>query len=94
MALDPFRESSLDKGAVTLEDVLDTVREFGKASRDLIAWEFALDGGGLAWIWDQAVGEGLLRPDQDSGGTGEQMYVLSGPGHSPARASAHCHSAT
>lgn len=91
MVPDHFPETSMAEGAVTLEDVLGTVREFGKASRELVAWEFALDGSELAWIWDQAVGEGLLRPDDDSGGTGEQMYVLSGSGQLPARASAHRH---
>jgi hypothetical protein len=69
-----------DKGAVTLEDVLETVGEFGMASRDLVAWEFALDEGELAEVWDQAVGEGLLRPVAGRDGTGEQMYVLGAPG--------------
>jgi hypothetical protein len=81
--------SLTDVGAVTLEEVLETVSEFGQASRDLVAWEFALDGGELAGVWDQAVGEGLLRPVVELGGTGEQMYALAAPGHVPARASAH-----
>jgi hypothetical protein len=71
--------------------MLETVSEFGQADRDLVAWGFALDGGELAGVWDQAVGEGLLRPVVDLGGTGERMYALATPGHVPARASAHCH---
>jgi hypothetical protein len=74
---------------VTVEDVLKTMSEFGMASRDLVAWEFALDGGDLAEVWDQAVGEGLIRPVPDRDNTGEQMYALATPGHSPVRASAH-----
>jgi hypothetical protein len=79
----------LDEGAVTLTDVLDTVAEFGMASRGLVAWEFALDGSELAEVWDQAVGEGLLRPVADRDDTGEQMYALAEPGRLPVRASAH-----
>ena len=90
--LSPNPNSLTDVGAVTLEQVLETVGEFGEASRDLVAWEFALDGGELAGVWDQAVGEGLLRPVVGLGGTGEQMYALAAPGQVPARASAHCHS--
>lgn len=73
---------------VTLAQVLETVDEFGTASRGLVAWEFALDGSELAEVWDQAVGEGLLRPVADRDDAGEQMYVLAAPGHSPMRASA------
>jgi hypothetical protein len=90
-SLAPAPNSLTDEGAVTLEEVLETVSEFGEASRDLVAWEFALDGGELTGVWDQAVGEGLLRPVVKPGGTGEQMYALAAPGHVPARASAHCH---
>jgi predicted Rdx family selenoprotein len=83
-----------DVGAVTLEEVLETVGEFGMASQDLVAWEFAVDGSELATVWDQAVGEGLLRPVKGRDETGEQMYVLAAPGASLVRASAHRPSAS
>ena len=34
----------------------------------------------LIGVWDLAVGEGLLRSEVHSGGTGEQMYALVAPG--------------
>lgn len=86
---DLARESLADEGAVTLEDVLEPRKEFGTASRALLAWEFTLDGTEPPVVWDQAVGEGLLRSDEEFGGTGGQMYVRVGPGFSPVRASAH-----
>jgi hypothetical protein len=83
-------EPLTNDGAVTLEDVLGAVREFGSASIELVAWEFSVSEDELIGVWDQAVGEGLLRPVGDSRGTGEQMYAFAEPGH--ARTSAHCRS--
>jgi hypothetical protein len=67
-------------GAITLEEILETVREFGSASLGLVAWEFSLDDSELIGVWDLAVGEGLLRLVGHSQGTGEQMYALATPG--------------
>jgi hypothetical protein len=68
------------EGAVTLEDVLETVGEFGSASLDLVAWEFSISESELMGVWDLAVGARLLRSVGLSKGTGEQMYVLATPG--------------
>jgi hypothetical protein len=82
-------DSALDECAVSLEDVLQTVEEFGSASLDLIAWEFSVPVADLSELWDQAVGAGLLRPVGICEGAGEQMYVIAAPGHVAQRASAH-----
>jgi hypothetical protein len=72
---------SLDhEGTVTLEDVLETVGEFGTASLDLVAWEFSISKSELMGVWDLAVGARLLRSVGLSKGTGEQMYALATPG--------------
>jgi hypothetical protein len=75
---------------VSLEDVLQTVEEFGSASLDLIAWEFSVPVAELTEIWDQAVGAGLLRLVGSRNGAGEQMYAVATPGHvASQRTSAH-----
>ena|ERR1700685_4354637 len=71
---------SLAHQGVTLEDVLETVGEFGSASLDLVAWEFSISESELMGVWDLAVGAGLLRSVGLSRGTGEQMYALATPG--------------
>jgi len=82
-------ESFDHEGAVTLEDVLETVGEFGSASLNLVAWEFSISESELMGVWDLAVGAGLLRSVGLSKSTGEQMYALATPGRQPVRASAH-----
>jgi hypothetical protein len=74
---------------VSLDDVLETVEEFGSASLDLIAWEFSVPVAELTELWDQVVGAGLLRPVGSSQGTGEQMYAIATPGRAAQRTSAH-----
>jgi hypothetical protein len=68
------------EGALRLEDILGTAREFGSASLEFVAWESSLDVRELIGAWDLAVGEGLLRPVGQEKGTGEQMYALAVPG--------------
>jgi hypothetical protein len=82
-------ESATGDCTVSLEDVLETVEEFGSASLDLIAWEFSVPVAELTELWDHAVGAGLLRPVGSSQGTGEQMYAIALPGHAAQRTSAH-----
>jgi hypothetical protein len=82
-------ESPVGECPVSLEDVLETVEEFGSASLDLIAWEFSVPAAELAAVWDQAVGEGLLRLVGSLKGAGEQMYAIATPGHVAQRTSAH-----
>jgi hypothetical protein len=83
------RESAVGEWAVSLEDVLETVEEFGSASLDLIAWEFSVPVAELAELWDQAVGAGLLRLAGSRDGAGEQMYARATPGHVAQRTSAY-----
>ena len=82
-------ESPEGESAVSLEDVLETVEEFGSASLGLIAWEFSVPVTDLVELWDQAVGAGLLRPVGSRDGAGEQMYATATPGHVAQRTSAH-----
>lgn len=82
-------ESSADAYTVSIEDILETVEEFGSASLDLIAWEFSVPVADLAELWDQAVGAGWLRPVGTSQGAGEQMYAIATPGHAAQRTSAN-----
>ncbi len=44
-----------------LEEVLETVREFGAASLGLVAWELSLTEEELAPAWAYAIRTGLLR---------------------------------
>ena len=45
-----------------LEEILETVREFGAASLGLVAWELSLPEEDLAPAWAHAIRTGLLRP--------------------------------
>jgi hypothetical protein len=45
-----------------LDEILDTVREFGAASLGLVAWELSLPEEELAPAWAYAIRTGLLRP--------------------------------
>jgi hypothetical protein len=82
-------ESPVGDCTVSLEDILETVEEFGSASLDLVAWEFSVPVAELTERWDQAVGAQLLRPAGTSQGAGEQMYEVAKPGHMALRTSAH-----
>ena len=73
---------------VSLEDVLETVEEFGSASLDLIAWEFSVQVEALAGLWGHAVEAGMLHPVGTSDSAGEQMYAVATAGHVAQRASA------
>ncbi len=44
-----------------LDEILETVREFGAASLGLVAWELSLGEEELAPAWAHAVRTGLLR---------------------------------
>jgi hypothetical protein len=82
-------ESPVGEWKVSLEDVLETIEEFGKASLDLIAWEFSVPVEAVADSWEHAVEAGLLRPVGTADSAGEQMYVIATPGRVAARASAY-----
>ncbi len=45
-----------------LDEILETVAEFGAASLGLVAWELSLPEEELAPAWAHAVSTGLLRP--------------------------------
>jgi hypothetical protein len=45
-----------------LDEILDTVQEFGAASLGLVAWELSLQEEELAPAWAYAIRTGLLRP--------------------------------
>jgi hypothetical protein len=60
-----------------LSEILDTIREFGTASLELVAWELSLPERALTSAWDQALGEQLIESAGLHPQTGEQMYRLS-----------------
>jgi hypothetical protein len=67
-----------DLDGVGLPDVLDTVQEFGLASRGLVAWEYGLPESAVADAWSVAVGQGLIRAVGICDETGETMFALTG----------------
>jgi hypothetical protein len=60
---------------VGLDDVLETVQEFGAASLELVAWEFCLAADALEGVWRQAVQRGLISPVGRCPSTGELMFA-------------------
>jgi hypothetical protein len=73
-----------------LEEILDTVREFGAASLGLVAWELSLSEEELAPAWAHAIRTGLLRPvgagmHAPAVVAGETTYTLATEAREPAR---------
>jgi hypothetical protein len=65
-----------------LDEVLETVREFGAASLGLVAWELSLAEEDLAPAWSFAIANGLLRPvgagmHATSSHEAETLYTLT-----------------
>ena len=65
-----------------LEEILDTVQEFGAASLGLVAWELSLPEEELAPAWAHAIRTGLLRPvgagmHAPAGDEPEATYMLA-----------------
>lgn len=72
-----------------LDEVLDTVREFGAASLGLVAWELSLAEEEIAPAWAHAIRRGLLKPagrgEYWSGtDTAETPYTLATESRKPA----------
>jgi DNA-binding PadR family transcriptional regulator len=66
-------------GELQLFDLLETVEEFGRASLELIAWEFSYEAADVRPIWRDLVDQRLLAfVEQDE--SGEQMYELTALG--------------
>jgi hypothetical protein len=59
-----------------LDDVLDTIAEFGAASIDLVAWELCLPVQALVPAWRQAVCERLIEEAGRCRETAELQYRL------------------
>ncbi len=65
-----------------LDEILDTVQEFGAASLGLVAWELSLSEEELAPAWAHAIRTGLLAPvgagmHAPVGGGAEMDYMLA-----------------
>jgi hypothetical protein len=60
MDLDISRSGSMQ--VAWLDEILETVSEFGAASLGLVAWELSLAEDELAAAWAHAIRSGLLRP--------------------------------
>jgi hypothetical protein len=70
----------MSEGAeLKLIDVLETMNEFGRASVELVAWEFSLDPVDLWPMWRDAVAEHLLEFAEDDK-AGEEIYLLTAHG--------------
>jgi hypothetical protein len=73
-----------------LDEILDTVQEFGAASLGLVAWELSLWEEELAPAWAYAIRTGLLRPvgagmHAPAGDGAEAPYTLVTDDREPAR---------
>jgi len=60
---------------VGVDDIVETVKEFGAASLELVAWEFSLPPRVVDAPWRQAVERGLIAPVGRCPDTYEQMFV-------------------
>jgi hypothetical protein len=63
--------------AVTLANVLETIREFGEANLPLIAWEFTVPERVVESAWSHVLAEGLIETSGIDEDTGEGMYRLT-----------------
>lgn len=65
--------------AVTLdvEAVVETVKEFGVASLELVAWEFSVPEDSIATAWNRAVRKQLIRPVGPCPETGEGLFAIA-----------------
>ena len=73
-----------------LDEILETVREFGAASLGLVAWELSLPEEDLAPAWAYAIRTGLLQPvgaglHAPAGDSAETAYTLATEDCEPAR---------
>jgi hypothetical protein len=69
--------TSADLDTVGLEDVVETVREFGVASIELVAWELSLPTSSIDPSWTRAVERRLITEVGSDPGTGESMFTLA-----------------
>ena len=72
-------EARYAPNSACLDDVLETIREFGSASLGLVAWELCLPEQELRPLWQRALREGLIRPAESSPETSEPMFSLAAP---------------
>ena len=68
-----------------LRSLLETVDEFGSASRELVAWEYGLDQEAIEPVWRAALDDGLIRFIGQDAQTGEAMYTLTRQGRARLR---------
>jgi hypothetical protein len=62
---------------IDLDEVVQTVREFGAASLELVAWEFSLPETAVAGAWNRAIRKQLIRPVGPCPETGEGMFAIA-----------------
>lgn len=62
-----------------VDEIVNTVAEFGSASLGLVAWELCLAEEQLRDAWEQTLDRGWLEPTGPDGETGEEMFRLVAP---------------
>jgi hypothetical protein len=62
---------------IDLDEVVETVKEFGAASLGLVAWEFSLPEASVAVAWNRAIRKQLIRPVGPCPETGEGMFAVA-----------------
>jgi hypothetical protein len=75
-----INDSQPGRGTPELEELLDTIHEFGAASLGLIAWDLWLPEEELLTVWLKAIYDGLIQQAGPCPDTGEVMYTLSARG--------------
>jgi hypothetical protein len=63
--------------AIDVDEVVETVKEFGVASLELVAWEFSVSEDSVATAWNRAVRKQLIRPVGPCPETGEGLFAIA-----------------
>jgi hypothetical protein len=61
----------------TMDELLETIGEFGSASLALVAWDFWLSEEQLSPLWMKAARSGLIQPAGRCPETSEPIYSLT-----------------
>lgn len=62
-----------------VDEIVNTVADFGSASLELVAWELCLSEEQLRDAWEQTLDRGWLEPAGPDEETGEEMFRLVAP---------------
>lgn len=69
------RAVTLDE--IGVDEIVETVKEFGVASLELVAWEFSVSEEAVAAAWNRAVRKQLIRPVGLCPQTGEGLFAVA-----------------